>query len=90
VCVGVSIPLRVCVCVCVCVCARVCVCVCVHMCVCVCVYVCVYVPACVWKVSFNRKFHFGAPYNTDSHLSRRARCTCSVCYTKNRTDSKLR
>jgi hypothetical protein len=44
----------------------------------------------VWKVSFNCKFHFGAPYNTDSHLPRRARCTWSVCYTKSRTDSWLR
>jgi hypothetical protein len=47
-------------------------------------------PLYVWKFSSNCKFHFGAPYKTDSHLSRQARCTCSICYKKNRTDSKLR
>jgi hypothetical protein len=34
---------------------------------------------CVWKVSFNCKLHFGAPYNTDSHLSRWASVCVCVC-----------
>jgi hypothetical protein len=36
------------------------------------------------------KFHFGAPRNTDSHLSRRERRTGGICCAKFRTDSKLR
>jgi hypothetical protein len=43
-------------------------------------------PAQVRKVSFYCKFHSSAPYTTDLHLSRRARFTSSVCYTKIRTD----